>query len=160
MGRVAIINTKFIRLQRDNDQVFIVQSEMQPVPVRIVWTRPVSGKGKEVTFLHNGIEVITVDGLHVLDTQSRRIAEEELEKNYFIPKIVQIIRTDVFQGNRYFEVNTDRGLCQFVIKNPYVSLRATPDGGVILRDVVGNQYLIPSLSNLDSKSKNEFEKIC
>lgn len=129
------------------------------MPVKIRWARPVSGKGKEITFISNDQEYLIIEGLHVLDSLSRAIVEEELEKSYYLPKINTIVRTEVFQGNRYFEVNTDKGRCRFVIKNPFTSIRKFAQG-VLIRDVVGNQYLIEDLGVLDEKSRRELEKIC
>lgn len=129
------------------------------MPVKIRWTRPVSGRGKEISFISNDQEYLIIEGLHVLDSLSRAIVEEELEKSYYLPKISAIVHTEVFQGNRYFEAETDKGKCRFVIKNPFTSIRKMA-GGVLIRDVVGNRYLIEDLSGLDEKSRREFEKVC
>jgi hypothetical protein len=129
------------------------------VPVKVRWTRPVSGKGKEISFISNDQEYLIIEGVHVLDPLSRAIVEEELEKNYYLPKINEIVRTEVFQGNRYFEVNTDKGRCRFVIKNPFTSIRKMAKG-VLIRDVVGNQYMIEDMGELDEKSRSELEKVC
>jgi hypothetical protein len=84
------------------------------VPVKVRWTRPVSGRGEEISFISNDQEYLIIEGLHVLDPLSRAIVEEELEKSYYLPKINNIVRTEVFQGNRYFEVETDKGRCKRV----------------------------------------------
>ncbi len=129
------------------------------MPVKVRWTRPVSGKGKEISFISNDQEYLIIEGVHVLDPLSRAIVEEELEKNYYLPKINEIVRTEVFQGNRYFEVNTDKGRCRFVIKNPFTSIRKMAKG-VLIRDVAGNQYMIEDMGELDEKSRSELEKVC
>lgn len=129
------------------------------MPVKVRWTRPVSGKGKEISFISNDQQYLLIEGLHVLDALSRAIVEEELEKSYFLPKINKIVSTEVFQGNRYFEVDTDKGRCRFIIKNPFTSIREMAQG-VLIRDVVGNQFIIEDLRRLDEKSRRELEKIC
>ena len=129
------------------------------MPVKVRWTRPLSGKGKEISFISNDQEYLIIEGLHVLDPLSRAIVEEELEKSYYLPKINNIVRTEVFQGNRYFEVETDKGRCRFVIKNPFTSIRKMAKG-VLIRDVVGNQYIIEDMERLDKKSRGELEKVC
>ncbi len=130
------------------------------MPVKVRWTRPLSGKGKEISFISNDQEYLIIEGLHVLDPLSRAIVEEELEKSYLLPRITSIVRTEAFQGNRYFEVNTDKGRCRFVIKNPFTSIRKTSKKEMLIRDVVGNQYLIEDLGTLDEISRRELEKIC
>lgn len=129
------------------------------MPVKIRWTRPVSGKGEEISFISNDQEYLIIEGLHVLDPLSRAIVEEELEKSYYLPKINEIVSTEVFQGNRYFEVQTDKGRCRFIIKNPFTSIRKMAQG-VLIRDVVGNQYIIEDMEGLDEKSRRELEKVC
>jgi len=129
------------------------------VPVKIRWTRPVSGKGEEISFISNDQEYLIIEGLHALDPLSRAIVEEELEKSYYLPKINEIVSTEVFQGNRYFEVQTDKGRCRFIIKNPFTSIRKMAQG-VLIRDVVGNQYIIEDMEGLDEKSRRELEKVC
>lgn len=129
------------------------------MPVKIRWTRPVSGKGEEISFISNDQEYLIIEGLHALDPLSRAIVEEELEKSYYLPKINEIVSTEVFQGNRYFEVQTDKGRCRFTIKNPFTSIRKMAQG-VLIRDVVGNQYIIEDMEGLDEKSRRELEKVC
>lgn len=129
------------------------------MPVKIRWTRPVSGKGEEISFISNDQEYLIIEGLHALDPLSRAIVEEELEKSYYLPKINEIVSTEVFQGNRYFEVQTDKGRCRFIIKNPFTSIRKMAQG-VLIRDVVGNQYIIEDMEGLDEKSRRELEKVC
>lgn len=151
---------KKLNLFKMGDQIFENGKDGNILSVKILWARPVSGKGKEVLLIKENGEYEIIDGLDVLEPQSRTIIEDALEKNYIVPKITEIIRTDVFQGNRYFTVKTDRGACKFVIKNPYVSIRRMDEDGIHIVDVVGNQYLIPSVKELDLRSKKELEKVC
>ncbi len=159
-GEGKFIYTKDVRLFKINDQIFAGSSSKKALPVKVRWTRPVTGKGKEISFINNGKEYLIIDGLHDLDPLSRAIAEDELEKSYFLPRINTILRTEVFQGNRYFDVITDRGKCRFVIKNPFTSIRKISEQGLLIRDVVGNQFIIEDLRVLDDKSRGELEKIC
>ena len=132
---------------------------MKDSPVTVVWLRPATGVGKEISLLIEDRESVILESLHELDESSRCIAEEELEKNYIIPRIFKITRTDVHLGNRYFEAETDRGKSRFVVKNPFVNIRETVGDGVMIRDVVGNLFTIRSLSELDAGSLRELEKV-
>ena len=69
-----------------------------------------------------------------------------------------MIWTEAHFGNRYWEVETDRGVRCFAMKNPYINIRRMGDE-VVLRDVIGNMFRIPSFSALDDRSKAEFEKV-
>lgn len=100
---------------------------------------------------------ILVD-LTSLDQTSRQVLEMELEMSYFIPAITAIVSiegkftTDVWtvvteKGKRSFEVIGKRHSIQFI----------TPDQ-LIIRDIDGNRYEIPSLVSLDRASRKILER--
>ena len=148
-----------IRLSKKADQVYASVEGKSDVAVSIVWARPSSGPGKEVSILSNGKEVAYLENLDVLDDQSRETAERELSQRYFIPIIKKVIETDIHLGNRYLDVLTDCGAVSFIMKNPYMNIRSVQKDGMLISDVLGNLYLIPSFSNLDKISKREMEKV-
>lgn len=141
-----------------NDTLLNVPDRAE-IPVTIAWLRPISGVGKEFTLIgeHNELEII--ENLEMLDSSSRKIAEEELETNYIIPRIKKILKTQVHLGNRYFDVSTDRGSCSFIVKNPFVCIREYGNDGLFIRDTVGNLFVIESVEALDEKSKTELENV-
>ena len=146
---------------RDNIQndTSVKETDRAEIPVTIAWLRPISGVGKEITLIGEQNELEIVDNLEMLDCASRKIAEEELEINYIIPHIKKIIKTQVHLGNRYFDVCTDRGCCSFIVKNPFVCIREFGNGGLFIRDTVGNLFVIESVNDLDEKSRTELENV-
>lgn len=156
-----------VKLERKNGRLFALtnrnvqheESEIQPCPVTIAWLRPISGYGKEITLIGENNEFQIIENLNSLDSDSRKIAEEELENNYLIFHIKEICKTMVHLGNRYFEVITDKGKCSFIVKNPFVSIREYGENGLFIRDNVGNLYIIDSVSDIDERSKKELEKV-
>ncbi|KMQ52422.1 DUF1854 domain-containing protein [Chitinispirillum alkaliphilum] len=148
-----------ISLRKKNDQVFAVTDKGEEVEVTIVWARPSSGSNREISVLGSDGEIAFLEGLHHLDEFSRTVAMEELSVRYFKPKINKIIKTDVYIGNRYFHVETDSGVREFVIKNPYMDIKRVDEDGMQISDVAGNLYLIPSFAALDKKSKLHLEKV-
>ncbi len=152
--RVALL-----RLSKKNDQLYAHINNRAEMEASLVWARPSSAIGSELSVFCGNEEVAFLEGVHVLDEESRKIALEELSVRYFRPRINKIIRTDVYIGNRYFRVDTDCGIRSFVIKNPYMDIKTVHKDGMLINDVLGNLYLIPSFSELDKESKVQLEKV-
>jgi len=150
-----------VTLRRKQDQVLATPADStEEIPVKILWARPVSGRGKEVSFITmDNREVALIDSLDELDRRSRRIAEEELARRYLVPKIEKVVRTDANFGNRYWVVDTDHGRREFVMRNPNVSVTWITDDKAIIRDTLGNRYEIESYSSLDPESLAWIAKI-
>jgi len=143
-----------VKLKRKGDQVLARMAGRDEVPVRLVWARPISGRGGEVSVLGEGKkELLMLDSLDALDPESRRIAEEELEGSYLIPKITTVLKTEANFGNRYWQVDTDRGRRMFLMKDPNINVTWISEDHLVIRDTLGNRYEIESLSALDEASR-------
>jgi hypothetical protein len=160
-GRAMKAKTNGMKLVRKLDGVFARFGDgKKDMPVRIVWARPVSGKGRELSILDKDKkEVRMLDSLDCLDPESRQIAREELDKRYLMPKITKVSKTSAHFGNRYWDVETDRGARRFLMKDPNKNVIWVTDDRLIIRDTQGNRYEIESFSALDSRSKFETDKI-
>ena len=150
-----------LRLTRKLDRVYAhFPGNGEPAPVRLVWARPISGKGQEVSVLsEDKKEIAMIRSLDDLDADSRRIAEAELEQRYLVPKITRVIRTMATFGNRYWAVETDRGHQAFLMKDPNKNAIWVTEDRLILRDTIGNRYEIESLRALDDRSRAEIERV-
>lgn len=160
MGWINLITLKVkqgkVFAYRKSDAAQISHDEL---PVTLTWLRPVNGVGKEVSVMGDDHEIAVIENLEQLDQESRKIAESELENNYLISHIRQVLKTSVHIGNRYFDVVTDCGKSSFVVKNPFVCIRHVDVDGLFIRDVVGNLFVIDSISQLDERSKNELNRV-
>ena len=150
-----------VTLRRKLDQV-LAKSEgcEEEKPVKILWARPISGRGKEISVLGlDKTEVALIGSLAELDPDSRRIAEEELERRYLMPHITRVIRAEANYGNRYWDVETDRGKRNFVMKDPSVNVTWLTDDHLVIKDALGNRYEIESLSALDTASQAFVQRV-
>jgi len=102
---------------------------------------------------------IIADYLSV-DEDSRQVLEEELEKAYFMPRILRILSSREERAVVTFEVETDRGPRTIEIPQSHHRhhMRTSPvgimaGGRVIIYDVDANRYDIPSLADLDARSR-------
>ncbi len=154
-------NINKFKLQRKLGKVFIkyIDSEKE-IAVKIVWARPVSGRGEELSILtEKGKELETLAGLNVLEEKCAVIATEELEKRYLIPKITQVKKARTCSGNRYMEVETDRGSKTILIKDPNSNVIWFTNDRLMIRDTLGNRFEILSLTGLSNNSQKEIDKI-
>jgi hypothetical protein len=150
-----------MNLVRRHDRVYArLSGEDREVPVKLVWARPVSGKGQEVSVLGTDKkELFLLKSLEGLDPASRRVAEEELDQRYLVPRIRKVLSTYTNFGARYWHVETDRGDLRFVMKDPSKNVTWVTADRMILRDTLGNRYEIESYAGLDARSRSEIDKV-
>ena len=86
-----------------------------------------------------------------LDKDSRKLLEAEIRKRYFTPIIRRIISLRDKFGIVEWEVETDRGVKNFVTRSLHDSLKET-ETGFIITDMENNRYEIRSYSDLDPRS--------
>jgi hypothetical protein len=105
-------------------------------------------------------EIGMIDDYLTVDEQSRKPLDEELEKAYFVPRILRILSArwrprglaDRGQALTTLEVETDRG--PRTIRVEFLQrIRFLPGGRVVLEDVDANRYEITSISSLDARSQ-------
>ena len=149
------------RLTRQAGRVlFHPGSDGTEQPARLVWACPVSRQPGAFAILdEKKKELAFVTDLADLDPASRHIATEELRQRYLMPKIQRVIRTRSQLGTRYWEVATDHGPQHFVIRNPNRDVVWFGDDRLVLRDTLGNRYEIESLAALDSRSREEIDRV-
>jgi len=150
------------KLRRNGDQIlYFPAGQNEPVPVRLVWFRPLSHRGGEVSILHarQKKEIAMLRDLDHLDPASRGIVVEELRRRYFLPKITRVVRTSASFGNRYWHVETDCGPKRFLMKSPETNATWLSDDRCLLCDTLGNYYEIQSFQKLDRASQGQAEKV-
>jgi len=150
-----------VTLRRKMDQLLAkLQGSDEELPAKIVWARPVSGRGREVSVLgRDNREIAYLQDLSELDDQSLEVAQAELARRYLVPRITKVTRADANYGNRYWRVETDRGTRTFLMKDPAANMIRLTADRLILRDALGNRYEIESLASLDEASRAFIERV-
>ncbi|MBA3708952.1 MAG: DUF1854 domain-containing protein [Planctomycetes bacterium] len=154
------MTTPSIVLSRKLDRAHAAIDGAEAVPIRVVWARPVTARGGEVAFLSDAKTALAmIVSLAELAPESRAIAEEELARRYCVPRITRVNRASVTFGNRYWDVETDRGHRRFLFREvgKHVT-RITPDH-LLIRDALANRFEIPSLAALDEHSRHQVEQV-
>ncbi len=151
---------KFTLCRKQSQVLLLPEGKKDEIPVKIMWVRPLTGKGKDISFLDKDKkEVAMLHDMETLEPISRGIVIEELEKRYLIPKIKRIHKTRAEYGARYWDVETELGRRTFAMREPHRNIVWVNKEKVILRDTIGNRYEIEHVSALDKASRREFEKM-
>lgn len=108
-------------------------------------------------FSSDGHELTWVARLSELATESRCLIEEELAVREFTPIIQQIHDVSTFSTPSTWEVTTDRGASQLVLKTED-DIRRLSEGQLLIASGSGLQYRVPDWRQLDKHSKKLLER--
>jgi hypothetical protein len=100
----------------------------------------------------NEKEIGMIEDPGAMEARSEKVLKEELERRYFIPKVVRINRIDESYGMPRWDVETDRGARHFELHTRQ-DARWLGAGRVLIRDADGNRYEIPDIRKLDPQSR-------
>ena len=149
-----------VRFEReDENKVLIVIGERKHEVGTIAMAFPLSNRAQMIAVRdYEGRELGIIDNLSRLDPMSRRIARDEMEKSYFLPRIKDVFEVEEKLGVATWKVETDRGLRTFQVRRPRQNLRKIGHRRLIIRDVDGNRYEITDWTALPTRSKRLFEE--
>ena len=98
----------------------------------------------------NDIGVLeTLDGM---EPESMKIITKEMERRYFIPRVVKVLSVEEEFGLVTWQVETDKGAKTYLIQDLRGSTQSLSSNRVLMTDREGNRFEFPDLSRLDSKS--------
>lgn len=100
------------------------------------------------------VEVALIPSLAALDEASEEAVRRGLSDYYLVPRILKIRSAVEKYGTLRWEVETDRGIRSFDIRNPNHDIRVQKDGSVRVRDADDNRYLIENYKLLDAHSRS------
>ncbi|MBC8134974.1 MAG: DUF1854 domain-containing protein [Fibrella sp.] len=98
---------------------------------------------------------VTLDGI---DTESRRIIAEELERRYFLPVWKRTIRILDQYGIIEWEMETDRGIRTYLLRNIKDSVQHLSQNRVLVTDPDGNRFDVPDTTTLDARAYDVMAK--
>ncbi len=105
-----------------------------------------------------GKEQLMIGSLDGLPADQRSVVEDWLEKNSFIPVVKRVDSVNTDFGYQEWHVETDRGRLSFRVQERE-DVRFLPDGRFSIKDVDGNIYAMPRLSDLDQKTVRALEPV-
>ena len=118
-------------------------------PDRYISLRQMNSKGEE-------IEVGIIRDLSEFPAPARRLVQEALERHYFIHIIDRINHIRWRYGFLFFDVQTNKGPAEFLMRWQHDRAVDYGQGGKMLLDVDENRYLVPDVSALTPRERGEF----
>lgn len=156
------VNPEAIRLFREPPWVLrlTIEGDRSYLKVRAVCAAPLSQPDRYICLLDEKNEVIcTVEDPVVLDAESQNLIKEEIEQRYMTAIIKRVDSLKSEFGVSYWEVQTDRGDREFVVRNVSENAQWITDRRLLLLDVDGNRFEIANLEVLDKKSRGLIEMV-
>jgi len=125
------------------------------VPVRAF---PIGAPGEGLALVNpDGRELAWIFSLGTLDEDMRRLIEEELASREFLPQIRHIIHVSSFATPSTWDVETNRGKAQFVLKGEE-DIRRIAHVTLLIADSHGIQFLIKDMTVLDRHSRKLLDR--
>lgn len=104
-----------------------------------------------------GRELVWIDRLDTLPAASAALIREELESREFVPLVRRIRGVSSFACPSTWDVDTDRGDAQLVLKGEE-DIRRLGRDKLLIADAHGIQYLIRDLTALDRGSRKILDR--
>ena len=105
----------------------------------------------------DGREVAWIDRMADLCEPVRRLVEEELGSREFMPEIVRIARVTSFATPCTWQVQTDRGETDFVLRGEE-DIRRIGGSMLLVADSHGIHFLIRDMTALDAHSRKILDR--
>ena len=128
--------------------------------VQVVRMFPFSEPGKYIsirTAEETSKEIGVIEQMEVFPQDVREMLTEQLGLRYFTPIITRIYQIKDEYGFAYFDVDTDRGLCLFVIRMGGNAVVHLSDTRIIISDIDENRFEIPDVTKLTVKEQKKLD---
>jgi hypothetical protein len=124
--------------------------------VKVVRAFPLSERERWISILDaKNKEVCLIEDPDQLDPGSRRLVEEELEQHYRIAEIVRINSIRNEYRTMYWDVETDRGRREFIVKWTSDTVLWPGPRELLLVDIDTNRFHITDIQRLDAHSRSQ-----
>jgi len=125
------------------------------VPVRAF---PITAADEGLSLVsREGHEVAWIDRLDRLPETERTLVEAELAQREFMPEITRLVAVSSFATPSTWQVETDRGPTQLVLKGEE-DIRRLPGGRLLIADRAGVSFLIRDPAALDRSSRRLLDR--
>ena len=153
------LNPQTLRLEAAPDGTLRLQIEDDRcgLNVEVLRAFPLSHPDENLVFRDGGgAELGVLETLAQLPAEGQQLANEQLARRYFLPKITKIHSIFERFGSSIWEVETDRGPVTISSKPMNESLFEISPRRYILRDLQENRYEIRDVNELDEDSRARF----
>jgi Domain of unknown function (DUF1854) len=142
-------------LERDVAGRLVLTDRWGKVHVDVVPVRsfPISEPDGWISLLDgHGREIACVDDLAHVSPDIRELIRQELAEREFLPRIERVVRVLTSKEPHVWDVITDRGPVQFLLRDDDDIRRLGPHRAILV-DMHGVRFYIPDSRQLDAKSR-------
>ena len=128
--------------------------------VQVVRMFPFSEPGKYIsirTAEETSKEIGVIESMETFPKEVGEMLLEQLALRYFTPIITKNYQIKDQYGFAYFDVETDRGHCRFVIRMGGNAVVHLSDTRIIISDIDENRFEIPDVSKLTIKEQKKLD---
>ena len=119
---------------------------------------PISAPEDGLSLLgEDGHELAWVASLVNLPSDIRTLIEQELEKREFMPEINRILHVSSFATPSTWQVETNRGMAELILKAEDHIRRLTP-ASLLIADSHGIHFIIRDIDQLDNHSRKLLDR--
>jgi Domain of unknown function (DUF1854) len=147
-------------LYRDPYGVWMLRTPdgQQHAAVTVVRPFPISAPSESVSILNQeGGELVWIDRLMDLPGPLQETVIEALTQREFLPEIERLIQVSGYATPSVWQVQTNRGLTELVLKGEE-DIRRLNAKTLIIADAHGVQYLIRDLPSLDRMTRKQLDR--
>ncbi len=137
-----------------------VPNECSYLSVKPVWAAPLSRPNQYLALLDGKDQEITLlPDPQVLKPKSWEAAQQELRQRYLTATVQEIQSARQEYGATYWQVQTNRGEREFITQNLQESAFWISEDHLLLNDVDGSRFEIPSIAALDARSRRLLDEV-
>lgn len=154
------MSTPTFKLSRDATGRLVLTDAQGAVHAGVVPVRafPISTPDEGLSLIgEDGHEVAWIDRLGDLPAELRQLLEAELAQREFMPEIVRINAVSSFATPSRWQLATDRGDTELLLKTEE-HIRRLPGNALLIADAHGVSYLIRDTGELDKHSRRLLER--
>ena len=119
---------------------------------------PISAANERIAVINtDGHELAWIENLNGLSESIRKLLQEELASREFIPEIHSILQVSTFATPSIWEVETDRGRTQLILKGED-DIRRLKQSSYLIADSHGIHFLIRDTQKLDRHSRKLLDR--
>ena len=160
MSMTPVTHTRFALERNPFGKLILINSAGQRyegvVPVRAF---PIQSPDDGISIVNlDGEEVGWVDRIADIEEPIRSLILSELSAREFMPVLQRIVSITSFSTPCTWTVETDRGVCEFVLRGDEDIRRIGKDNALLIADNHGIQYLVRDQFALDANSKKILDR--
>lgn len=102
-------------------------------------------------------ELGLITDIAIFDEDVQAVLKKELDRKYYMQTIVSVDKLKDRYGFTYWDVTTTEGHASFTLHDTHRNIVKMNEDKLMVLDMDGNRYLIPSVAGLDRASYKKIE---